>query len=373
MSLRRTTFPSSYRRAHLGGDKGRSWLHFGLKSQPSGGAPADSAYAQRQPSASGSYRSNGGSRRLRAARWRLRQPPKRLDKREPQDGIGARLGHPRPSLRCPGQPRAAGAPPRPRSRQDRLTSTADGSGQLSWSLARRRALEPRRTVGATGRSGAAAWRDGVWPILPLLLGRPARLAQVACAGVASLCCACARRCLRRERPPRRRPPPSVQARASTGASGARRHLPHRHPSSTGRVGASSALHPTLSPQPAPPPPAPALDARASTRSCRSLAAAIDWSGAVCSTAVRPARAGTCRAASPYPPALLPAPAPLPPPPALCLFPPPRSAHFPPLRPCILRSALSRPQALSQPVPQRARRRRARASARQSARGGGGSR
>ena len=72
-----------------------------------------------------------GSRRLRAARWRLRQPPKRLDKREPQDGIGARLGHPRPSLRCPGQPRAAGAPPRPRSRQDQLTSTADGSGQLS--------------------------------------------------------------------------------------------------------------------------------------------------------------------------------------------------------------------------------------------------
>ena len=34
---------------------------------------------------------------------RLRQPPKRLDKRVPQDGIGARLGHPRPSLRCPGQ------------------------------------------------------------------------------------------------------------------------------------------------------------------------------------------------------------------------------------------------------------------------------
>ena len=26
---------------------------------------------------------------------RLRQPPKRLDKRVPQDGIGARLGHPR--------------------------------------------------------------------------------------------------------------------------------------------------------------------------------------------------------------------------------------------------------------------------------------
>ena len=80
---------------------------------------------------------------------RLRQPPKRLDKRVPQDGIGARLGHPRPSLRCPGQPRAAGAPPRPPNPQDQLTSTADGSGQLSWSLARRRALEPRRTVGAT--------------------------------------------------------------------------------------------------------------------------------------------------------------------------------------------------------------------------------
>ena len=43
------------------------------------------------------------------------------------------------------------------------------------------------------------------------------------------------------------PPPSVQARASTGASGARRHLPHRHPSSTGRVGASSGStsHPPL--------------------------------------------------------------------------------------------------------------------------------
>ena len=59
---------------------------------------------------------------------RLRQPPKRLDKRVPQDGIGARLGHPRPSLRCPGQPRAAGAPPRPPNPQDQLTSTADGSG-----------------------------------------------------------------------------------------------------------------------------------------------------------------------------------------------------------------------------------------------------
>ena len=56
---------------------------------------------------------------------RLRQPPKRLDKRVPQDGIGARLGHPRPSLRCPGQPRAAGAPPRPPNPQDQLTSTAD--------------------------------------------------------------------------------------------------------------------------------------------------------------------------------------------------------------------------------------------------------
>ena len=152
-------------------------------------------------------------------------------------------------------------------------------------------------MGATGRSGAAAWRDGVWPILPLLLGRPARLAQVACAGVASLCCACARRCLRRERPPRRRPPPSVQARASTGASGARRHLPHRHPSSTGRVGASSgSILPSSHSLPRPP--APALDARASTRSCRSLAAAIDWSGSVCSAAVRPARAGTCRVALP---------------------------------------------------------------------------
>jgi hypothetical protein len=165
-------------------------------------------------------------------------------------------------------------------------------------------------VGATGRSGAAAWRDGVWPILPLLLGSSARLAQVACAGVAALCCACARRCLRRGRPPRRRPP-SVQARASTGAFGARRHLPHRHPSSIGRVGATRSprlLCPstlwceTLStlpfPAACPPPPAPAPDARASTRPCRSLAAAIDWSGSVCSAAVRPARAGTCRVALP---------------------------------------------------------------------------
>ena len=269
------------------------WAGRDAVSQPPGVAPAGSAYAQRQPSALGSYRSNGGSRRLKATRWRLRQPPKRLDKRVPQDGIGARLGHPRPSLRCPGQPRAAGAPPRPPNPQDQLTSTADGSGQLSWSLARRRALEPRRTVGATGRSGAAAWRDGVWPILPLLLCSSARLAQVACAGVAALCCACARRCLRRGRPPRRRPP-SVQARASTGASGARRHLPHRHPSSIGRVGAtrsprllcpSTLCCETLStlpfPAACPPPPAPAPDARASTRPCRSLAAAIDWSGAVC--------------------------------------------------------------------------------------------
>ena len=59
--------------------EGTQLVPFGLKSQPSGGAPADSAYAQRQPSALGSYRSNGGSRRLRATRWRLRQPPKRLD------------------------------------------------------------------------------------------------------------------------------------------------------------------------------------------------------------------------------------------------------------------------------------------------------
>ena len=220
-------------------------------------APAGSAYAQRQPSASGSYRSNGGSRRLRATRWRLRQPPKRLDKRVPQDGIGARLGHPRPSLRCPGQPRAAGAPPRPPNPQDQLTSTADGSGQLSWSLARRRALEPRRTVGATGRSGAAAWRDGVWPILPLLLGRPARLAQVACAGVASLCCACARRCLRRERPPRRRPPPRCRLAPAPAPPGLDVTfligIPPR-PAGSVRAALSTLPSPRSLPRPPPPPP-----------------------------------------------------------------------------------------------------------------------
>ena len=82
-------------------------------------------------------------------------------------------------------------------------------------------------------------------------------------------------------------------------------------SSIGRVGATRSprlLCPstlwceTLStlpfPAACPAPPAPAPDARASTRPCRSLAAAIDWSGSVCSAAVRPARAGTCRVALP---------------------------------------------------------------------------
>jgi len=55
------------------------------------------------------------------------------------------------------------------------------------------------------------------------------------------------------------PPPSVQARAGTDASGARHHLPHRHPFSIGPIGATK-LRNTC-----PPPRPPALDARVRTR------------------------------------------------------------------------------------------------------------
>ena len=85
---------------------------------------------------------------------------KRLGKLMLPGRLEAPLGHPGPSrpvaLDSPEQP----APPlAPRTPQDQLTWTADGSSQLSWSLARRRALGPRQAVGATGkgRRGMARW------------------------------------------------------------------------------------------------------------------------------------------------------------------------------------------------------------------------
>jgi len=181
--------------------------------------------------------------------------------------LEAPLGHPGPSrpvaLDSPEQP----APPlAPRTPQDQLTWTADGSSQLSWSLARRRALGPRRAVGATGRGGAAAWRDGVWSRSPPPLTSPARLAQVACAGAAALCCAALDGAFGAGAP-LAAAPPSVQARAGTGASagldatfligipprpvGSVRHALH---GSTTHLpfGARRSPH-YPSPQPAPPP------------------------------------------------------------------------------------------------------------------------
>jgi len=74
------------------------------KSQPSGGAPADWAYAQRHPLAAkqGSHRSIGDSRRLKAARSRLRRRLKRLGKLVLPGRLEAPLGHPGPSPSCPG-------------------------------------------------------------------------------------------------------------------------------------------------------------------------------------------------------------------------------------------------------------------------------
>ena len=151
---------------------------------------------------------------------------KRLGKLVLPGRLEAPLGYPGPSPSCPGQPRAAGAPPSslyaPSPPATRKISSpgrpTPSSGQLSWSSARLRALGPRRAVGVTGRGGAAAWRDGVWrrsfPHLAspaLRLGRSPAQAQrryaVPALGGAFGAGA-----------PIAAAPPSVQARAGTGAT-----------------------------------------------------------------------------------------------------------------------------------------------------------
>ena len=96
---------------------------------------------------------------------------------------------------------------------------------------------------------------------------------------------------------RARPPPSGGGSRRHRHPRVRRHLPRRHLfSSVDRCEQRSTSPPlsprggVLAPQPALPPPL-----TRATRSCRSLAAALRGLG-VCSAAVRPARAGTRRAA-----------------------------------------------------------------------------
>ena len=73
----------------------------------------------------------------------------------PQDAIGAPLGHPGPSLSCPGQrPDTVEDGRAPRSPQDWLTWAVGATGQLSGASARRRELGPRRVAGAAEKGGS---------------------------------------------------------------------------------------------------------------------------------------------------------------------------------------------------------------------------
>ena len=90
------------------------------------------------------------------------------------------------------------------------------------------------------------------------------------------------------------------------------------------------------------------DLRLQLFTCKGRPALGLESGAVCSAAVRPARArGTCRVASPYPPALLPAPPPLP---SACPLPLSTPAPPIPLRFARVSSARLRPFPSAGPFP-----------------------
>ena len=180
-----------------------------------------------------------------AAGLRLRQPLKRLGEVVPQDAIGAPLGHPAPSLRCPGQPRHAEhgrGPPPPAGLAHLGGRRHRGALRCLGPPARERAEaagggggEGRRVLPGLGCSAQVSPR-------PRQPGSPRAVASQAQRRAVSSPLG---RRLARSRPPAARLLP-VAARAGTGASGCDATFLVGI-SSRRSIGASSA-------PPAPPPP-----------------------------------------------------------------------------------------------------------------------
>jgi len=122
-------------------------------------------------------RCDGRSRRLEAARGRLRRRLKRPGELVLPGAFQTPLGHRGPSLSSPGQRRALGAHRAPRRPHDQLAARPAPADSSPGASARRRALGPRRVVRATGRGGACCEgsdRSGRWG---RRVGRPARLGR----------------------------------------------------------------------------------------------------------------------------------------------------------------------------------------------------
>jgi hypothetical protein len=143
------------------------------------------------------------------------EAPRQADAPWPARGAARTSGAFSPS--CPGQPRAAGAPPRPShpARSAHLDGRRQQPALLELGPPARARAEAGGGSDGEGRRRGMARRCVVQVTPPPHQPGSTRAGRLRRRSGAGLCWA--RRCLRRGRPPRRRPP-SVQARAGTGAS-----------------------------------------------------------------------------------------------------------------------------------------------------------